>query len=88
MHSKAFMYDLDLVNLKKIIDKSEAKEIIIQLPDGLKPKTKEIQQILKKTGKDILFWGGSCFGACDIPLISNNKSSLLVQFGHSRWKNV
>jgi diphthamide biosynthesis enzyme Dph1/Dph2-like protein len=82
------MYNLELDKAKKEIEKSKAKTVLIQLPDGLKPKAKEIYSELKKTGADIYFWGGSCFGACDLPSLNSVKFDLVIQFGHSEWKNV
>ena len=76
------MYDLELDKAVKKIKEEKAKTVLVQLPDGLKPRAKEIKEELEKTGAEILFWGASCFGACDIP---NFKADLLIQFGHSKW---
>jgi len=69
---------------------SKAKTVLIQLPDGLKPKAKEIREFLaKKVDKNIkiLFWAGSCFGACDVPTSAKNVNvDLIIQFGHSEWR--
>jgi 2-(3-amino-3-carboxypropyl)histidine synthase len=77
------VYNLELEKAVKEIKKAKAKTVLIQLPDGLKPKAKEIQEFLQKNTKaEILIWGGSCFGACDIP---NFKADLLIQWGHAAW---
>jgi diphthamide biosynthesis enzyme Dph1/Dph2-like protein len=74
----------------KIEQKKEKNEdyekILIQLPDGLKPKAKEIQEkIQDKFPKvKITFWAGDCFGACDTPNV--NGFDIFVAFGHSVWK--
>jgi len=69
---------------------SKAKTILIQLPDGLKPEAKEIREFLaKKIDKKtkLLFWAGSCFGSCDVPLSAKNVNvDLIIQFGHSEWR--
>lgn len=77
--------NLDLEKAIYEINKSDAKRICIQLPDGLKPKANIIQeQIKQKTkAKEIFFWFGSCFGACDIPKIDHLNFDLLITFGHS-----
>lgn len=82
------MYNLELDKAVKEISKSKAKTVLVQLPDGLKPKAKEIKEYLEKNTKaEILIWLGSCFGACDVPLESKNLNvDLIVQFGHSEWK--
>lgn len=81
-------YNLELNKAIKTINKQKAKLVCIQLPDGLKPKAKEIQeQIEKKTKAIVLIWAGSCFGACDIPLqLKNLGIDLLIQWGHSEFK--
>jgi 2-(3-amino-3-carboxypropyl)histidine synthase len=83
-------YDLELDKVVEKIKKEKAKTVLIQLPDGLKPKAKEIKEFL--TGKidkntKLLFWADSCFGACDIPTSAKNADvDLIIQFGHSEWR--
>lgn len=77
-------YDLELDRVVAEIKKSKAKTVCIQLPDGLKPKAKEIRDYISKKVKcDILIWAGSCFGACDIPKV---EADLLIQFGHAEFR--
>lgn len=82
-------YDLELKKVAKKIKEEKAKTVLIQLPDGLKPKANEINEFLKKEidkNTKLLFWADSCFGACDIPLSAKNaKVDLIIQFGHSEW---
>ncbi|MFA5141877.1 MAG: diphthamide synthesis protein [Candidatus Woesearchaeota archaeon] len=75
--------DLELSKIVEIIKKNSYKSVLTQLPDGLKPKAKEIVDVIsKETGAKAYINLGSCFGACDIP---NFKADLLVQWGHSEW---
>ena len=77
-------YNLNLDKVVDIINSKKAKLVCLQLPDGLKLKAKEIQEVLEsKTKARIVFWAGSCFGACDVP---TTNADLVVQFGHSAWK--
>jgi 2-(3-amino-3-carboxypropyl)histidine synthase len=82
------MYNLELNKAMNEIKKSRAKTVLIQLPDGLKPRAKEISDYLgKKTKAEFLIWADSCFGACDVPLEAKNLNvDLIIQFGHSEWK--
>ena len=82
------MYNLELDKVLNEIEKSKAKKILVQLPDGLKPRAKEIKEYLEKnTASEILIWAGSCFGACDVPSEAKNLGvDLIIQFGHSAWK--
>jgi 2-(3-amino-3-carboxypropyl)histidine synthase len=79
-------YDLELDRAAEIICSGKAKRVCIQLPDGLKPRAKEIVDFLeKKTKAEIFIWSGSCFGACDTPDLKG--FDLLIQWGHSEWKS-
>lgn len=77
--------DLELEKTITKIKETSPKTILIQLPDGLKPKAEEIKKELQPhTQAKIYFWLNSCYGACDIPKVEN--IDLLVQFGHSEWR--
>ena len=79
-------YDLELNKAVNQIKKQNAKLVCIQLPDGLKPKAREIKETIEnKTKATVIIWMGSCFGACDIPQSLENID-LLIQWGHSEWK--
>jgi 2-(3-amino-3-carboxypropyl)histidine synthase len=80
------MYNLELEKAIEEIKKTKAKTVCVQLPDGLKPKAKEIQEkIEKETDAEVFIWLGSCFGACDIPDLSKQNVDLLIQWGHTKW---
>ena len=79
------MYDLELEKAVNAVKAKNAKTVLIQLPEGLKPKAKEIvDEIHAKTNAKCLIWLGSCFGACDIP---KADFDLLIQWGHSSWSS-
>ena len=80
-------YELELEKTAKTINDDGAKRVLLQLPEGLKPKAKEIQEYLEKHTKvDILIWGASNYGACDIPIEARNvQVDLIVHYGHSQW---
>jgi len=81
-------YDLELDKAVKEIKKQKAKRVCVQLPDGLKPKAKEIaDEIENQTPAKVIIWIGSCFGACDVPQdIERLGIDMLIQWGHSEWK--
>lgn len=76
---------------KKIISeikKSKAKNILLQFPDGLKPKaTKIAKKIEKKAKINVFIWLNSCYGSCDIPVLGKLKKNIdiVFSFGHSLW---
>jgi len=79
------MYDLELEKAIEKIKENNSKTICVQLPDGLKPKAKEIVDTINlRTGAKVFIWLGSDFGACDIPLeLQNIEIDLLISWGHN-----
>jgi diphthamide biosynthesis enzyme Dph1/Dph2-like protein len=76
--------NLELEKVIKQIKTTNPNSILIQLPDGLKPKAEEIITKLKPhTNAKIYINLGTCFGACDIPKLEN--IDLLIQWGHSEY---
>ena len=79
-------YDLQIPDLIKEIKEKQYKRVLIQLPDGLKPKAEKIVQEIEKYGVEVLVYFGTCFGGCDLPLNLNfMKIDLIVQFGHNKF---
>jgi len=80
-------YDLELSKAVEEIKKKNAKLVCIQLPDGLKPKAKEIQEYIEEnTDASVVIWLGSCWGGCDVPLsVEKLGVDLLIQWGHSHY---
>lgn len=77
-------YYLELERAAKEIKKNKAKTVCIQLPDGLKPKAKEIADFIEKNTKaQVIIWLGSCYGSCDVPKLDVD---LLIQWGHSEFR--
>ncbi len=83
------MYNLEIENIVKEIKKHKAKTVCLHLPDGIKPKASEIQKTIEKeTNAQVIIWGGSCYGSCDLPLeVKRLGVDLLIHFGHSSWQD-
>ena len=79
-----------MVNVIKRIKKVDAKLVCIQLPDGMKPYAKKIEnEIREKTNSRVLIWLGSNFGACDIPLgLPQMGVDLLISWGHNYFHKM
>jgi 2-(3-amino-3-carboxypropyl)histidine synthase len=81
-------YDLEINKIIELINKNNAKKVLLQLPDGLKPKAKEIVDNVCKEIKDldVFIWSGTNFGACDIPVQTEKLGiDLILHFGHSEF---
>ncbi|MBN2880450.1 diphthamide synthesis protein [Candidatus Woesearchaeota archaeon] len=80
-------YELNKDKVLELIKKNKAKKVCLQFADGLKPESKEIYDAAKEIC-EVYLWGNSCFGACDTPIVLEKYGfDLIIQFGHSKWKN-
>jgi len=80
-------YNLELEKVIEEIKSNKAKQVLIQLPDGLKPQAKDIVEFIEKnTDSEVFIWLGECFGGCDLPLgVNFLKIDLTFQFGHNKF---
>jgi len=81
-------YCLELDKVFKKIKEKKAKLVLLQFPDGLKPYSTVITDYLRSKTKntEYLIWINTCFGACDVPVLSKEiekKIDLIIQFGHN-----
>lgn len=80
-------YDLELDKVVSQIKKEKSKLVLLQFPDGLKPyATCVVDYLREKTKAEFLIWFGTCFGACDTPILGKTlekKIDLVIQFGHN-----
>jgi len=77
-------YEFDIKRARSELKEIEAEKIILQLPDGLRHKSKEF---IKEFDQKVTLWGGTCYGACDVPSdIGDNDA--LVHIGHVEIPNL
>jgi len=81
-------YELELDKAVEKINKEHSSFVCIQLPDGMKPLAGQIaDHIESKTPAKVLIWGGTCFGACDLPLeVERLGVDLIIHWGHAAWR--
>ncbi len=81
-------YDIDFDEIAKRINEKKYDKVAIQIPDGFKMHALEIADLLhEKTGAEIYIWGGSTYGACDIPTgLEKLGIKMIIQFGHARFR--
>ena len=77
-------YDIELSRIAEEAKKIDAKTIVLQLPDGIKPEAVKLsKQIEKLTGCSVTVWAGSNFGACDVPTNLPKEYDLMVAVGNA-----
>ncbi|MDR0318414.1 MAG: diphthamide biosynthesis enzyme Dph2 [Nitrososphaerota archaeon] len=80
-------FDFEEERIKQEIQNLNAKRVLIQMPQGLKPEAPRIAKIVEKAGAIAIISADSCYGACDI---ANNEAlalnaDLTIHFGHSKF---
>ncbi len=79
-------FDFEEVRIKEEITKIQAKRVLLQFPEGLKPEGPRIAEIVEKAGALPIISADPCYGACDIAV--NEAESLgvdlIVHFGHAK----
>ena len=69
-------------NVKKAVEKHKPKTILLQLPAGLRNYALNLAD---EINSNVFIWGGSNYGACDIP---NFKVDLIIHIGHNELKRI
>ena len=79
-------FDFEEERIKHEINKYEAKRVLLQFPEGLKPQAPNIAKIVQETGAIPIISIDPCYGACDLPLCEAEELGvdLILHFGHSR----
>jgi 2-(3-amino-3-carboxypropyl)histidine synthase len=72
----------DTSDLIQRLQKTGAKRVALQFPEGLKRRSVQIVASLKSAGFDVILSGDPCYGACDLALDSLAMADVLVHFGH------
>ncbi|MFP4000395.1 MAG: diphthamide biosynthesis enzyme Dph2 [Thermoplasmata archaeon] len=77
-------YEFDIKRARSELEKTGAEKILLQLPDGLRHKAEKFREQFEQ---DVSIWGGSCYGACDLPSDIGDNDALL-HVGHSEIPNL
>jgi 2-(3-amino-3-carboxypropyl)histidine synthase len=78
-------YYIDLEKAVRKINKNDYKNVVLQVPEGLKHIFKDFVSFFEeKTKANIIISADPCFGACDIPsfFCENTDIDLIIQIGH------
>ncbi len=82
--SKIGSLEFNIKKAKKELDEIGAEKLLIQLPEGLKPRVIDFAELFDQ---EVTIWGGTCYGACDLPKNIGDHDALL-HVGHSEIPNL
>ncbi len=77
-------YRFDIESAKERLEDLDADKVMIQVPDGLKMKAQQFDDLFDV---ETVLWGGSCYGACDLPH-SIGDADALIHVGHAEIPNL
>lgn len=79
-------YDFEEERIKQEIQRLNAKRVLIQLPEGLKPEALSIAKNVEKSGALPIISADPCYGACDLATAEAESlgADLIVHYGHSK----
>lgn len=78
-------FDLEEKRLSEEIRRRNARLVLIQLPEGLKPHGPRLASVAEKAGSLAIVSADPCYGACDLAIIEAERlgADLIVHYGHS-----
>jgi 2-(3-amino-3-carboxypropyl)histidine synthase len=79
-------FDLEEERVRQEILRLEAKRVLIQLPEGLKPEAPHIAKTIEKFGVQPIISSDPCYGACDLAIAEAESLGvdLIIHYGHSK----
>ncbi|MCW4018697.1 MAG: diphthamide biosynthesis enzyme Dph2 [Candidatus Bathyarchaeota archaeon] len=79
-------FDFEEERLKQEITRLNAKRVLLQMPEGLKPEAPRITKLVEKSGALPIVSADPCYGACDLATAEAESldADLLVHFGHAK----
>ena len=79
-------FDFEEERIKQEIKKLDAKRVLLQLPEGLKPEGPRLAVVVEKAGAIPIVSAEPCYGACDLAVDDAERlgADLIVHFGHAR----
>jgi 2-(3-amino-3-carboxypropyl)histidine synthase len=79
-------FDFEEERIKQEITLLNAKRVLIQMPEGLKPEAPRIARLVEKTGALAIVSADPCYGACDLATVEAETLDvdLIIHFGHAK----
>jgi 2-(3-amino-3-carboxypropyl)histidine synthase len=79
-------FDFEEERIKQEISRLNAKRVLLQLPEGLKPEAPRLAKLVEKAGALPIVSADPCYGACDLATseAENLGVNLILHFGHAK----
>src|SRR5665647_894103 len=79
-------FDFEENRIKQEITNLDAKRVLLQMPEGLKPEAPKLAKIIEACGTLAIISADPCYGACDIGFneAEGLGVDLIVHFGHAK----
>ena len=79
-------FDFEEERIKQEIARLNAKRVLLQLPEGLKPEAPRLAKIVEKAGALPIVSADPCYGACDLATSEAEDLGvdLVLHFGHAK----
>jgi 2-(3-amino-3-carboxypropyl)histidine synthase len=78
-------FDFEEERIKLEISRLNAKRVLLQLPEGLKPEAPRLARLVEKAGALPIVSADPCYGACDLATAEAESlgADLIIHFGHA-----
>src|SRR4030043_713610 len=79
-------FDFEEERIRQEINRLNAKRVLLQLPEGLKPEAPRLAKLVEKAGALPIVSADPCYGACDLATseAENLGGNLILHFGHAK----
>src|SRR4030042_6930959 len=79
-------FDFEEERIRQEITRLNAKRVLLQMPEGLKPEAPRIAKLVEKAGALPIISADPCYGACDLAMSEAETldADLIIHFGHAK----
>ncbi len=79
-------FDFEEERIKQEISRLNAKRVLLQMPEGLKPEAPRLAKLVEKAGALPIVSADPCYGACDLATAEAESldADLIIHFGHAK----
>ncbi len=80
-------YVIEVEKAREWVKRNRLRRILIQSPPGLWRQARELAEELSQDLDEVLLYGGSCWGGCDLAIHSAKlvKADGIIHLGHARF---